>query len=46
LTVKNRLKEKDKLLYKSIDWILGDPKYVAWQDEDNIDLLWIKGGAG
>ena len=46
LLVKNRLKEKDKLLYKSIDWILQDPKYVRWQDEDDICLLWIKGGAG
>ena len=46
LVVKNRLKEKDKLLHKLIDWILQDPKYVRWQDEDDVSLLWIKGGAG
>jgi hypothetical protein len=46
LDVKNRLKEKDKLLYKSIDWILHDPKYTSWQDGENVGLLWIKGGAG
>ena len=46
LVVKNRLKEKDKLLYKSIDWILQDPKYLSWQNGDDISLLWIKGGAG
>ncbi|KAG4428234.1 hypothetical protein IFR05_016284, partial [Cadophora sp. M221] len=40
LAVKNRLKEsKDKLLHKSIDWILQDPKYLSWRDSDN-------GGAG
>jgi hypothetical protein len=44
--VKNRLQEKDKLLYGSISWILRDPKYANWQDENSVDLLWIKGGAG
>ena len=45
--VKNRLKEdKDKLSYKCFDWILRDPQYVQWQDEKDISLLWIKGGAG
>jgi NACHT domain len=44
--VKNRLQEKDKLLYESISWILRDPKYTSWQDENNVNLLWIKGGAG
>jgi hypothetical protein len=47
LAVKNRLKEnKDKLLYKSIDWILQDPQYISWKDGDDVCLLWIKGGAG
>ena len=47
LAVKNRLKEsKDKLLYKSIDWILHDPQYLSWRDGDDVCLLWIKGGAG
>ncbi|OCK96077.1 putative G-protein beta WD 40 repeat-containing protein [Cenococcum geophilum 1.58] len=44
--VKNRLQEKDKLLYESIGWILRDPQYVSWQDGNNVNLLWIKGGAG
>lgn len=39
LVVKNRLKEKDKLLYKSINWILQDPKYIRWQDEVDVSLL-------
>jgi NACHT domain len=47
LVVKNLLKEnKDKLLHKSIEWILQDPQYVSWQDGDDVCLLWIKGGAG
>jgi hypothetical protein len=47
LAIKNRLKEsKDKLLHKSIDWILQDPQYLSWRDGDDICLLWIKGGAG
>ncbi|KFY03079.1 hypothetical protein V490_00302 [Pseudogymnoascus sp. VKM F-3557] len=47
LLVKNRLKEnKDKLLHKSIDWILQDLQYISWKDGDNVSLLWIKGGAG
>jgi len=46
LLVKNLLKEQDKLLYKLIDWILQDPKYISWEDGDDVSLLWIKGGAG
>ncbi|KFY36599.1 hypothetical protein V495_07752 [Pseudogymnoascus sp. VKM F-4514 (FW-929)] len=47
LAVKNRLKEnKDKLLPKSIDWILQNPKYISWKDGEDVCLLWIKGGAG
>jgi hypothetical protein len=47
LVVKHRLKEnKDKLLYKSIEWIFQDPQYFSWQDGDDVCLLWIKGGAG
>ncbi|KAF7505951.1 hypothetical protein GJ744_012393 [Endocarpon pusillum] len=47
LVVKNRLREnKDKLLHQSFDWILRDPQYLRWQDDDDIGLLWIKGGAG
>ncbi|QGA15964.1 hypothetical protein EYB26_003631 [Talaromyces marneffei] len=45
--VKNRLKEnKDKLLVDAIEWIFHDPHYCRWQDEDNVRLLWIRGGAG
>ncbi|TGO35832.1 hypothetical protein BHYA_0144g00010 [Botrytis hyacinthi] len=47
LAVKSRLKEnKDKLLYKSIDWILQDPQYISWKCGGDVSLLWIKGGAG
>jgi hypothetical protein len=47
LVVKNRLKEnKDKLLHKSIDWILQDLQYISWKDRDDVCLLWIKGSAG
>ncbi|KFY93613.1 hypothetical protein V498_04319 [Pseudogymnoascus sp. VKM F-4517 (FW-2822)] len=47
LLVKNRLKEnKDKLLPKSINWILQDTQYISWKDGDDVCLLWIKGGAG
>jgi hypothetical protein len=47
LGVKTRLKEKkDRLLYKSIEWILQDPQYRSWQNGEDISLLWIKGGAG
>jgi len=44
--VKTRLKEKDKLLHQSFDWILSDPDYLRWQDGTDVCLLWIKGGAG
>ncbi|KAF3915946.1 hypothetical protein AA313_de0206388 [Arthrobotrys entomopaga] len=35
----------DKLLAKSIAWILSDPQYLLWKDGDEVCLLWIKGGA-
>ncbi|PGG95325.1 hypothetical protein AJ79_10119, partial [Helicocarpus griseus UAMH5409] len=45
--VKNRLKEnKDTLLFKAIEWVLQDSQYRHWQSEDNVRLLWIRGGAG
>jgi hypothetical protein len=45
--VKNRLKEsKDKLLLKAIEWIFQNPQYCLWQSEDDVRLLWIRGGAG
>jgi hypothetical protein len=47
LVIKNRLKEnKDKLLPKSINWILETPQYISWVDGNDVCLLWIKGGAG
>ncbi|KAF3010020.1 hypothetical protein E8E13_011438 [Curvularia kusanoi] len=46
LEVKIRLKEKDKLLYKSIEWVVQDAQYARWQNSDDVSLLWIKGGAG
>jgi hypothetical protein len=45
--VKNRLKEnKDKLLVDAIQWIFHDSHYCRWQDDGNVRLLWIRGGAG
>ncbi|KAL2823876.1 hypothetical protein BDW59DRAFT_90495 [Aspergillus cavernicola] len=45
--VKNRLKEsKDKLLFKAIEWVFQNPQYCLWQSEDDVRLLWIRGGAG
>lgn len=45
--VKTRLKaNKDKLLRQSFDWVLHDPQYIDWQQNDEVGLLWIKGGAG
>ena len=47
LAVENRLKEnRDKLLHKSVEWILQDLQYLRWRDADDVCLLWIKGGAG
>jgi hypothetical protein len=46
LDVKIRLKEKDKLLYKSIEWVVQDSQYVRWQTCEDVSLLWIKGSAG
>ncbi|CAI7644323.1 unnamed protein product [Penicillium bialowiezense] len=45
--MKNILKEsKDKLRRESFEWILRDPKFEKWRDEEEDCLLWIKGGAG
>ncbi|KUL82098.1 hypothetical protein ZTR_10075 [Talaromyces verruculosus] len=45
--IKNRLKEnKDKLLVDAIEWIFHDSHYCRWRHEDNVRLLWIRGGAG
>lgn len=46
LEVKIRLKEKDKLLYKSIEWVVQGAQYARWQNSEDVSLLWIKGGAG
>ncbi|KAK5202848.1 hypothetical protein LTR96_011230 [Exophiala xenobiotica] len=47
LRVKTQLKEtKDKVVYKSFEWILQVPQYIRWQDGPDVGLLWIKGGAG
>ncbi|KAF2278229.1 uncharacterized protein EI97DRAFT_414568 [Westerdykella ornata] len=46
LEVMTRLKEKDKLRYESINWIMYDPQYLRWQNDSTVSLLWIKGGAG
>jgi hypothetical protein len=45
--VKNQLKEsKDKLIFKAIEWIFQSRQYCLWQDDHDVRLLWIKGGAG
>ncbi|KAL4786484.1 WD40-repeat-containing domain protein [Aspergillus varians] len=45
--VKNRLKEsKDKLIFTAIEWIFQNPQYRLWRKENDVRLLWIKGGAG
>jgi hypothetical protein len=46
--VKNRLMEKkDKLLSTAIEWIFQDTeRFLNWQNNSEMSLLWIKGGAG
>jgi NACHT domain len=45
--VRTRLLEnKDKLLRNSFDWILTNPEYIKWRNQDDVGLLWIKGDAG
>jgi hypothetical protein len=46
--VKNRLMEnKDKLLWAAIEWIFQDTeRFLKWQNNLDVSLLWIKGGAG
>lgn len=46
LDAKTRLKEKDKLLPGSINWLMRDPKYEKWHEDPDVSLLWLKGGAG
>jgi hypothetical protein len=47
-SVKNRLMEKkDKLLWEAIEWIFKDTeRFLKWQNNADMSLLWIKGGAG
>jgi hypothetical protein len=37
---------KDNLLKGSYMWILSDSAFVDWQDNNNTQLLWIKGDPG
>jgi hypothetical protein len=39
-------KSKDGLLKDSYVWILADPAFIDWRDNDNTHLLWIKGEPG
>ena len=39
-------KNKDDLLKDSYVWILADPAFIDWRDNDNTHLLWIKGDPG
>jgi hypothetical protein len=46
LAIKNKLKARDRLLRKPIEWVLQHPNYVNWQQGSDFCLLWLKGGAG
>ena len=37
---------KDDLLKDSYAWILDDPAFINWQNNDETQVLWIKGGPG
>ncbi|KAF1923330.1 uncharacterized protein M421DRAFT_9831 [Didymella exigua CBS 183.55] len=39
LDVRIRLKEKDKLLPKLIEWVFQDAQYVRWQNSEDVSLL-------
>jgi hypothetical protein len=44
---KKRIKEtKDGLLEDSYCWILGNPEFRQWRDDEHSRLLWIKGDPG
>src|SRR5215469_438372 len=37
---------KDRLLKDSYAWILQDPDFINWRDNNDTQLLWIKGDPG
>lgn len=37
------MRSKDNLLKDSYVWILGDPAFIDWRDNNDTQLLWIKG---
>jgi hypothetical protein len=37
---------KDSLIEGSCAWILSDPGFLRWRDNDDTQLLWIKGDPG
>jgi hypothetical protein len=39
-------RSKDNLLKDSYVWILDDPTFVDWRDNNDTQLLWIKGDPG
>ena len=44
---KVRIEEsKDTLLKDSYSWILDDPNFLNWRDNNDTQLLWIKGDPG
>ena len=44
---KNRIEaSKDKLLKDSYAWILDNPAFLDWRDNDDVRLFWIKGDPG
>lgn len=38
--------DKDKLVQGTCSWILGDPVYTKWLNEDRSQILWIHGDPG
>jgi hypothetical protein len=46
LDKKRIVDNKDALLKDSYKWILGHPDFIAWRNNDETRLLWIKGDPG
>jgi hypothetical protein len=38
--------DKNKLVHGTCSWILGDPVYTKWLNEDRSQILWIHGDPG
>jgi hypothetical protein len=40
------LKSKDELLEGSCSWVLDDPAFRRWWEDDNTQIFWIHGDPG